>query len=107
MCDRAGFFRKNPHRAKMTKNGQKWPQDRVFGLLKKIKSLVLENGMSSQLWIRRQDCFTILHNVRGQERHGNYINGFCEQKSDSVQFGHFGPKMVCPHNFGSALSFFS
>ena len=25
----------------MTKNGQKWPQNRVFGLFKKIKSLVL------------------------------------------------------------------
>ena len=24
VCDRARFFRKNPHRAKMTKNGQKW-----------------------------------------------------------------------------------
>ena len=25
----------------MTKNGQKWPKIRVFGLIKKIKSLVL------------------------------------------------------------------
>ena len=25
----------------MTKNGQKWPKNRVFGLFKKIKSLVL------------------------------------------------------------------
>ena len=35
-----------------------------------------QNGASSQLWIRRKDCFTILHNERGQERHGNYINDF-------------------------------
>ena len=38
-----------------------------------------QNGASSQLWICRQDCFTILHNERGQERHGNYINGFSEK----------------------------
>ena len=41
MSDRAGFFGKNPHRAKMTKNGQKWPKNMVFGLFKKITSLVL------------------------------------------------------------------
>ena len=41
MCDRAGFFGKNPHQAKMTKNGQKWPKNMVFGLFKKIMSLVL------------------------------------------------------------------
>ena len=33
----------------------------------------------SQLWVRCKDCFTILHNERGQERHGNYINGFSER----------------------------
>ena len=33
----------------------------------------------SQLWISCKDCFTILHNERGQERHGNYINGFSER----------------------------
>ena len=31
---------------------------------------------ASQLWIRCSDSFTILHNERGQKRHGNYINGF-------------------------------
>ena len=40
-CDRARHFVKNPHRAKMTKNVQKWLQNRVFGLFKKIMSLVL------------------------------------------------------------------
>ena len=42
----------------------------------------LEPRMSipaSQLWIRCKDCFTILHNETGQERHGNYINGFSER----------------------------
>ena len=33
----------------------------------------------SQLWINCKDCFTGLHNERGQERHGNYINGFSER----------------------------
>ena len=41
MCDRAWFFGKNPHREKMTKNGQKWLKNMVFGLFKKIASLVL------------------------------------------------------------------
>ena len=41
MCDRAGFFGKNPHQAKTTKNGQKWSKNRVFGLFKKITLLVL------------------------------------------------------------------
>ena len=31
---------KNPYRAKMTQNGQNWPKNRVFGLLKKITLLV-------------------------------------------------------------------
>ena len=34
----------------------------------------LETGCEiSQLWISCKDCFTILHNERDQERHGNYI----------------------------------
>ena len=37
--DRAGFFEKNPHRAKRTKNGQKWLKNMVFGIFKKIRSL--------------------------------------------------------------------
>ena len=40
MCDRAGFFGKNLHWAKMTKNGQKWPKNMGFGLFRKISSLV-------------------------------------------------------------------
>ena len=32
-----------------------------------------------QLWICCKDCFTILHNEKYQERHGNYINGFSER----------------------------
>ena len=45
VCDRARFFGKNPHRVKMTKIGQKWPKNSVFGLFKKIMSLVL-SGIS-------------------------------------------------------------
>ena len=33
---------------------------------------------ASPLWIRGKDCFTILHNESGIERHGNSINGFSE-----------------------------
>ena len=40
MCDRAGFFGKNPHRAKMTKNGQKWSMSLVLsGICVKRKFL--------------------------------------------------------------------
>ena len=38
-----------------------------------------QNGSSSQLWIRCKNCFTILHNERGQERHESYINVFSEK----------------------------
>ena len=41
MCDRAEFFLKNLHWAKMTKNGQKWSKNRIFGLFKKIMLLGL------------------------------------------------------------------
>ena len=41
MCDRARFFGKYPHLAKMAKNGQKWPKNMVFGLFKKIMLLLL------------------------------------------------------------------
>ena len=34
---------------------------------------------ASQLWICCKDCFTILYNERGQERHGNHVNGFSER----------------------------
>ena len=48
--------------------------------------------MSLQLWIHFKDCFAMSHNKRGEERHGNYINGFSEEKNNFGQFGHFGPK---------------
>ena len=34
---------------------------------------------ASQPWICCEDCFTTLHNERGQVRHGNYFNGFSER----------------------------
>ena len=40
VCD-SRIFLKNPCQAKMTKNSQKWPKNMVFGLFKKIASLVL------------------------------------------------------------------
>ena len=38
------FFWKNPHLAKMTKNGQKWYENRVFGLFGKTMSLVMSGN---------------------------------------------------------------
>ena len=43
------------------------------------KFLFVANGPATQLWIHCKDCFTILRNKRGQDRHGNYINGFSER----------------------------
>ena len=52
MCDRAGFIGKDPHRVKITKNVQKWPKNMVFGLFKKLISLVLSGICVKQnfLW---------------------------------------------------------
>ena len=38
------FCEKNPHSFKITKNDQKWPKNRSFGLFKKIKSLILSGN---------------------------------------------------------------
>ena len=55
---------------------------------------------ASQLWISSKDYFTILHNERGQERHGNYINRLLKE----ILFVQFGTKMVwCPLRFESVF----
>ena len=41
VCDRAGLFGKNPHQPKITKNGPKWPKNRVLDFLRKSFALVL------------------------------------------------------------------
>ena len=49
-----------------------------------------------QLWISCKDCFTILHNERGQERHANYFNSFSERNIIVFRaIRSFGTKMVC------------
>ena len=70
MCDRAGFFEKNPHRAKMTKNGQKWPKNRVLGLFKKIMSLVL-----SGICVKRKFLWfiNILLKLHAWEKSGSQV----------------------------------
>ena len=70
MCDRAGFFGKNPHWAKMTKNGQKWPKNMVFGLFKKITSLVLSGICVNQMFL----CsINILHKLHVWEKSGAQV----------------------------------
>ena len=76
MCDRARFFGKNPHWAKMTKNGQKWPKNMVFGLFKKIMSLVL-----SGICVKRKFLWfiNILRKLHAWEKSGSQViakNGF-------------------------------
>ena len=69
-CNRAGFFGKNPHWAKMTKNGQKWPKNRVFGLFKKIMSLVLSGICLKQklLWF-----INIMRYLHAWEKFGSQV----------------------------------
>ena len=63
--NRAGFFGKNSHQAKMTKNGQKWP-NMIFGCFKKTKSL-----LSSGICV---ECFTnILRNLHAWEKSGSQV----------------------------------
>ena len=75
MCNRAGFFGKNPHWAKMTKNGQKCPKNRVFGLFKKIMSLVL-----SGICVERKFSWfiNILQKLHAWEKLGSQVLGQCD-----------------------------
>ena len=70
MCDRARFFGKNPHQSKMTKNGQKWPKYRGFGLFKKIMSLVL-----SGICVKRKFLWfvNILRKLHAWEKSGSQV----------------------------------
>ena len=70
MCNRARFFGKNPHQAKMTKNGQKCTRNRVFGLFKKITSLVLSGICVKQkfLWF-----INILEKLHAWEKSGSQV----------------------------------
>ena len=45
-------------------------------------------------------------NEKDQEVHENYVNGFSGKIIIWGKSAIFGLKMVHPHNFGSALSFF-
>ena len=64
LCVTAGFFGKNPHRAKMTKI----PKNMVFGLFKKITSLVL-----SGICVKRKFLWfiNILQKLHAWERSGS------------------------------------
>ena len=70
LCDRAGFFWKNPDRAKMTKNAQKWPKNRVFELFKKIMVLVL-----SGICVKRKFLWfiNILWKLHAWEKSGSQV----------------------------------
>ena len=70
MCHRAGFLGKNLHQAKMTKNCQKWPKNRVFELFKKISSLILSGICVKQkfLWF-----INILGKLCAWEKSGSQV----------------------------------
>ena len=67
MCDRAGFFLK---KSPSGKNGQKWPKNRVFGLFKKIVSLVL-----SGICVKRKLLWfiNILRKLHAWEKSGSQV----------------------------------
>ena len=56
----------------MTKNGQKWPKNRVFGLFKKIMSLVL-----SGICVKRKFLWfiNILRKLHAWEKSGSQVIG--------------------------------
>ena len=66
----AGFFGKNLHWAKVTKNDQKWSQNRVLGLFKKTASLVL-----SGICVKRKFLWfiNILQKLHGWEKSGSQV----------------------------------
>ena len=68
VCDRTRILGKRPCWAKMTKHRQKWPQNRVFGLFKKIKSLVL-----SRICVQRKLLWfiNVLQKLHAWEKSGS------------------------------------
>ena len=64
------FREKNPHQAKMNQNVQKWPKNRVFGLFKKITSLVL-----SEICVKRMFLWfiDILRKLHAWEKSGSQV----------------------------------
>ena len=74
-------YRKNPHLAKMTENGQKWPQNEVFGLFRNIMSLVL-SGICVKwkfLWF-----INILQKLHTWEKSGSQV--IAKNGSQSMRF---------------------
>ena len=66
-----------------------------------------QNDTSAQLWICCKECSTILHNEKGQESHGNYVNGFFQKNPIQGNLVcHFGPKMLRLDNWVSSRGFF-
>ena len=64
LCVTVGFFGKNPHRAKMTKI----PKNMVFGLFKKITSLILSGICVEFLWF-----INILRKLHVWEKSGSQV----------------------------------
>ena len=83
MWDRAGFFGNNSHRAKMTKNDQKWPKNRLFGLFKKITSLVL-----SGIYVKRKFIWfmNILWKLHALKKSGSQVIAENRSRTMRVSF---------------------
>ena len=69
MLQSRNFWKKSPS-GKNDQNGKKWPQNVVFGLFKKIRSLVL-----SGIWLKRKFLwfFNILQKVHAWEKSGSEV----------------------------------
>ena len=83
MSDRAGIFVKNPHWVKMTKSGEKWPNNRVFRLFKKMTSLVL-----SGIFVKRKFLWfiKILRKLHAWEEPGS--QAMAGKSSEAMRFQH-------------------
>ena len=84
MCDGAGFFGEDPHRAKMSKNSQKWPKNRVFGLFKKISLSVLSGICVKRKFLRFID---ILRKLHAWEKSGSQV--IAENGSRPMRFQYY------------------
>ena len=100
MCDKAGFLGKNPHQAKMTQNGQRWPKNTVFGLLKKIMSLVSSGICLKRKFLWFVDILQKLHAWK-KSRFSSYSPKWLSTNEISVFFNcqYFINRLISDFDF--------
>ena len=80
----------------MTKNGQKWPQNKIFGLFEKSSISFVWNWCKTKVVMVPKDSILIRSN----------INDFCQKKLFHGKSVILGPKIAHLHNSELALRIF-